>query len=169
MPEKYKEVKKKVYSTISQKEVEKISTLIKEKLFDLVKNRKEITDYQLKYTELNKEYIDLLDKISNHNDELYIGVYRYIFKIPENSRPFLVTTLVPAFEIAFSVKKDNLYIITSDYDGEMTICGMLDVDGDGEVELIIERTFGGEAGVKTTMEIHKQKADGNWMLIYKIK
>jgi len=122
VPEEYKEVKKEVYTTIPQEEVDEISKLIKEKLFHLVKNRKEITDYQLKYTELNKEYIDLLDKISNQNDELYIGVYRYIFKIAENSRPFLVTTLAPAFEIAFSIKKDNLYIITSDYDGEMKIC-----------------------------------------------
>ncbi len=167
VPEKYKEVKKKVYTTIQQEELDKISKLVKGKLFHLVKNRKEITDYQLKHTELNEEYVELLDKISNHNDELYIGIYRYIFKISQNSRPFTIATTLPTVEIAFSVKKDNVYVITSDYAGTMKIQGMLDIDGCGEQEIIIEKVYGGLDEAIKKIEIYKQKTDGNWTLIQK--
>jgi len=46
---------------------------------------------------------------------------------------------------------------------------MLDVDGDSADELIIEKRFAGEAGSTTTVEIYKQKVDGIWTLVYKIK
>jgi hypothetical protein len=43
----------------------------------------------------------------------------------------------------------------------------LDVDGDGEGELIIERSSGGMDWSITTLEMHKQKEDGNWEMIKK--
>jgi len=168
MPEDYKEVKKKVYTTIPQEEVDKIAKLVKDKLFDLIKDRKEITEYQLKHTELSEEYIELLDKISNCNGNLYLGIYRYVFKIEKGSRKF-TPFLVFALEIAFSVTGNNVYLITSNYDGEMAIYGMLDIDGCGEEELIVEKTIGGEDGVTITTEIHKQHADNNWLLIKNVK
>jgi hypothetical protein len=157
VPEKYKEVKKTVYTTIPQEEVDKIATLAKEKLSLLVKNSV--------CKILHEENLELLDKISDYNGELYIGLYRLTLKRARGNNWSYCDN-----QIIFSTKNQNVHFITSREDADwMTICGMLDVDGDGEAELIIERTFGGEAGVKTTMEIHKQKADGNWILVYKIK
>jgi hypothetical protein len=175
VPEAYKEKPVKIYKTIPPEEVDKISTLLKAKLFDLVKNRKEITRYQLKYEELNREKLELLDKIINDNEEFYVGIYRYGFKISPNSRPYKVVTLVPAFEIVFTVKNDNVYVITSQYDdktlfsGNMKILGTLDVDGCGQEELIIEKDFSGEDDILIHLEIYKQNDDGNWTLILKNK
>jgi hypothetical protein len=169
VPEKYKETPTKFYNTISKEEIEKVSKLAKDKLFALVKNRKEIIQYLLMNAELKEEYIELVDKISDRNDEMYIGIYRYNFKIKENDIASQNTTIVPSFEIAFSIKKDKLDVITSDYDGEIEMCGILDVDSDGKGEMIISKTLGGEDGATITMEIYKQKKNGNWALISKLK
>jgi len=99
VPEQYKEVKNIFYPKIRRKEVDKISKIIKRDMFQLVKDREEITKLQLKYTEVNEEYIVLLDKISDHNNELYIGLYRYEFIIPINSRPYRVGHYAPTVDI----------------------------------------------------------------------
>lgn len=166
VPEKYKEVKKKVYTTLPQEEVDKIAKLAKEKLLPLVINRKELKQFKVKDKELEAERIDLLDKISQGNDEMYIGNYRYVFRTAHYG--------VCEYEILFCAKKDKVHVITSNYDetlldGEINICGMLDVNGDGAEELIIEKEFGGEDGSIINLEIYKQEADGNWMQIKKIK
>jgi len=166
VPEKYKEIQRKVYSTISQEEIDKISKLAKEKLFHLIKNRKEITQYKIKDKDLTYEKLELLDKISHRNDELYIGIYRYAFKTTENNYDL---------QIVFSVEKDNVNVITSghddetgDYDGDISIYGMLDVDGCGEEELIMEKVSGGLDEALKNISIYKRKADGNWTRIQKI-
>ncbi len=175
VPESYKEVPGKVYNTVSKEEVDKISKLAKDKLFDLVKNRKELMQYKIKNTELYDEKLYLLDKISDRNGEFYIGIYRYVFKIVDTALKLKMATVVPAFEIVFSVEKDNIHVIASDYDNEtlfngmIKICGMLDVDGCGKEELIIEKEFPSEDEATTNLEIYKQKADGNWTQIKKIK
>jgi hypothetical protein len=51
----------------------------------------------------------------------------------------------------------------------MSIYGMLDVDGCGADELIIEKVFDHEDYLITKLEIYKQKADGNWTRIRKIR
>jgi hypothetical protein len=185
VPEEYKEVQRKVYKTISQEEVDKITKLIKGKLLPLVIKRKELAQYEIKETELYKEYLELLDKITTADNEIYIGIYRYVFKISPDSikispdsRPYRARTIVPAFEIVFSVKNNTVNVITSNYDaetlrdGDMKIQGLLDVDSDGEAKLIMEKVFSGlddpDEAIKN-LEIYKQKADGIWTLIYKIK
>jgi len=165
VPEEYKEIPKKVYTTIPQEEVDKIAKLTKEKLLPLVINRKEVKQYKIKATELHEERIDLLDKISDHKGDLYIGIYRYIFKQRGSYE----------FQIVFSAKQDKLYVITSEYDDEtlcdqvVTIHGMLDFDGCGVEELFIEKICYEEDAFSLTKEIYKQKSDGNWFLIKKIK
>jgi hypothetical protein len=170
VPEGYKEVQRKTYNTISQEEVDKVLTLAKEKLYHLIKNRKEIAKAcKVKGREVYKQRIDLLDKISNRSGELYIGIYKYVFTTADKNGC--------EFEVLFSARKDNVYVITISYEyekpllfeGEIKICGMLDVDGCGEEELIIEKEFGGIDGVTRILEIYKQKADGNWTQIRRIK
>lgn len=159
VPATYKEVKKIVYTTIPQEEVDKIAKLAKEKLYPKVENR---TSTQR--MTLYEDNLELLDKISDHNSELYIGIYNYAFKKPWNGQWSYWDD-----KMIFSAKNHNVHFITGEQDESwMTICGMLDVDSDGEDELIIERTFGGIDGTTTTLEMHKQKDDGNWKMIKKI-
>lgn len=155
VPEKYKEVQK-VYQTISKIEVNNISKLCKTQLYNQFKELKEIG---CKLIGLDKERIDLLDKISDHNDELYVGVYRYVFKTESDG--------YCEYEVTFSVNKNKVHYITNDYNGETKMCGMLDVDEDGEGELIIRRISNDEEGGTEAIEIYKQKDNGNWTLIYK--
>ena len=162
VPEEYKEVKKKVYNTIQQGEVDKIAKLAKEKLLPMIINRKELKQYKIKDAELYKEDLMLLDKMSYQSNDLYIGIYRYMFKIRE-------------YFIVFGTIKDNIYVITSnysdevpDYDGVVSIYGMLDVDGDGNEELIMEKVFSGLDEAIYNIEIYKQEADGKWARIQKI-
>jgi hypothetical protein len=182
VPEEYKEGQRKVYTTIPQEEVDKIAKLAKEKLLPLVINRKELTQYEIRETELYKEYLELLDKITNADNEIYIGIYRYVFKISPDSikispdsRPYRARTIVPAFEIVFSVKNNTVNVITSDYDsetlsnGNIKILDMLDIDGCGKNELLIEKEYGGMDEVITNLEVYKQKIDGSWTQIKKIR
>lgn len=166
VPEKYKEMQRKVYTTISREEIDRISKLAREKLFHLIKNRREITQYKIKDKDLTYEKLELLDKISHRNDELYIGIYRYAFKTTEDNYDL---------QIVFSVEKDNVNVITSgrddetgDYDGDISIYGMLDVDGCGEEELIMEKVSAGLDEALKNISIYKRKADGNWTRIQKI-
>jgi hypothetical protein len=162
VPEKYKEVKKKVYTTIPQEEVDKIAKLAKEKLLPLLISRKGFAKYKITEMELYKDSLLHLDKISYRNDELYIGRYQYAFKTAKNAY---------WFDIIFSARKDSFHIVTTDYEegdlvaGYMTIYGMLDVDGCGEDELIIEKEAPREGETTIWLEIHKQKPDGNWTRI----
>jgi len=166
VPEEYKEVKKKVYTTIPQEEVDKIAKLAKEKLLPLVISRKGFAKYKITEMELYKDSLFHLDKISYRNDELYIGRYLYAFKTAKTSY---------WFQIIFSVRKDNFHVVTTNYEegdlvaGYMTIYGMLDVDGCGEDELVIEKEAPRENETTIWLEIHKQKLDGNWMLIKVVK
>lgn len=166
VPEEYKEVKKKVYTTIPQEEVDKIATLAKQKLLPLVIKRKGFAKYKITEMELYKDSLFDLDKISYRNDELYIGRYLYAFKTAKTSY---------WFEIIFSTRKDNFHVVTTNYEegdlvaGYMTIYGMLDVDGCGEDELVIEKEAPRENETTIWLEIHKQKLDGNWMLIKVVK
>jgi hypothetical protein len=167
VPEGYKEVQRNVYKTISKEEIEKISKLANDKLLPLVKNRKEVKKYKVKEAELFREELRLLDKISYRNDDMYIGIYYCTFATVKNTDRFDVGIL-------FSITKDNVSIITSDYDdetldfGNTSIYGMLDVDGCGEEELIIEKEYPSEDKAITNLEIYKQKADGSWKRIQKI-
>lgn len=168
VPEAYKEVKKKVYTTIPQEEVDKIAKLAKEKLFDLVKNRKEVKKYKVKRAEIVREGLYVLDKISYGNGDVYIGIYYRVHATAENTDRF-------DMEILFSATKDRIYVIASQYDditlieGSIRICGMIDVDGDGCEELIIEKEYYvDEVGV-TNMEIYTRIVDGSWILIKKAK
>lgn len=161
VPEEYKEVKKKVYTAIPQEEIDKVAKLAKDKLLPLVINRKELKRHKIKDTELYKEDLMLLDKISYPNNNLYIGVYRYMFKIQE-------------YFVAFAIFRQNLYVITSNYDdvtyydGNMSIQGTLDVDGSGDEGLIIEKQYLGPGEVTANLEVYKQKKDGNWTRIQKL-
>ncbi len=159
VPEEYKEIKKIVYTTIPQGEVDIIAKRAREKLYPMVENKTKTHGWSL-----YEENLERLDKISDRNGELYIGVYNFAFKKPFDARQWSYWD----DKMIFSAKNSNVHFITGEQDeGWMTICGMLDVDGDGDGELIIERTFGDEDGSTTTLEIHKQKTDGNWTLIYK--
>lgn len=168
VPKSYKEAPRKAYTTISKEEVDKISELAKNNLFDLIKNRKEVTQHKIKKTELVREELQILDKISHRNHELYmyIGIYLYVFKTAEDSH---------WFGIIFSARKDSIYVITSNYDdenlwdGRVTIYGKLDVDGCGEDELLIEKEYESEDETTVYLEIYKQKADGIWKRIVRIK
>jgi hypothetical protein len=169
VPEKYIESHTKVFDIITKEEIHKISKLVKDKLFTLVKNRKEFMQY--KVTELFEENLKVLDKVLHQNNELYIGEYWYYFKTDKSINGLKIVDDIP---IIFSVKKDNVYAITSSYDdetlniGEMSICGMLDVDNCGYDELIIQKYFGSLDAPTIHMEIFKQKTDGNWIRVKKI-
>jgi len=164
VPEKYRVLRTMSFNEISKEEVDKILKLVKEKLLPLVKIRKELTKYKINEMELVSENIDLLDKISYRNHEMYIGICWYDFKTAKD---------IDRFKIVFSVKKEDIYDITSNYDndkllaGGMKIHGLLDVDGCGKEELIIEKIYGGLYESFRDLEIYKQKAEGNWMLIKK--
>lgn len=166
VPEEYKEVKKKVYTTIPQEEVDKIAKLAKEKLLPLVISRKGFAKYKITEMELYKDSLLFLDKLSYRNDELYIGRYQYAFKTAKTSY---------WFDIIFSARKGSFHIVTTDYEegdlvaGYMTIYGMLDVDGCGEDELVIEKEAPREDETTIWLEIHKQKPDGNWIRIKVVK
>jgi|GEM_PF-4211387 len=169
VPEKYEVVRNISFNEISKEEVERISKLAVDRLFDLIKNRKELKRFKIEDKKLDEQKIDLLDKISDFNGEMYIGIYRYIFRTAHEG--------VFELQILFSKKKDNIYVITTDFDyeknmvseGDINICGMLDFDGCGEKELIVEKESGGPDEATTILEIYKQKADGNWIQIKKIK
>ncbi|MFH2045048.1 MAG: hypothetical protein ABIK92_07865 [Pseudomonadota bacterium] len=166
VPEEYKEVKKNVYTAIPQEEVDKIAKLAKEKLLPLLINRKGFAKYKIREMELFKENLWILDKISYQNHELYIGEYQYGFKGAETSYHF---------HIIFSATKDNMHIVTTNYEegdlvaGYMETYGMLDFDGCGNDELVIEKEAPREDETTIWLEIHKQKPDGNWMIIKVVK
>jgi hypothetical protein len=166
VPEEYKEVQKKTFTTISQEEVDKISKLAKEKLLPLLINRKGFSKYKINEMELYKENLLFLDKISYRNDDLYIGRYQYAFKTAKTAY---------RFDIIFSARRDNFHVVTTDYEdgdlvaGYMKIYGMLDVDGCGADELIIEKEAPREDETTIWLEIHKQKPGGNWTLIKVVK
>lgn len=170
VPEKYKVLRTISFKEISKEEVDKISKLAKDKLFHLIKNIKALKRCKIIETELVREKMELLDKISVRNHEMYIGIYRYAFRSGDKALGLC------EFDALFSVREDNVYAITINYEhgkaslfeGEINICGMLDVDGDGGEELIIEKLFGGEPGLTINLEIYKQKADGNWTQVKKI-
>ena len=163
VPEKYKVLRTISFKEISKEEVDKILKLVKEKLLPLVKNRKELKKNKINEMEWVAENIDLLDKISYRDHEMYIGIYWYGFKTAKDG---------DRFQIVFSVNKEDVYDITSNYDndklsaGGMKIHGLLDV-GCGKEELIIEKIYGGLYESFRDLEIYKQKAGGNWMLIKK--
>ncbi|MBN1365979.1 MAG: hypothetical protein JW976_14315 [Syntrophaceae bacterium] len=160
VPETYKEVKKKVYTTLPREEVDKIAKLAKAKLYLMVEDRTKTQKMSL-----YEDNLELLDKISDHNGELYLGIYNFSFKKPWNKRQWSYWD----DKMIFSAKNHNVHFITGEQDEDyMTICGMLDVDSDGEDELIIERSSGGLDVSTTTLEMHKQKEDGNWKMIKKI-
>jgi hypothetical protein len=169
VPEKYKVLRPISFKEISKEEVDKISRLAKDKLFHLVKNRKELKRCRIIETKLVREKMELLDKISVGNNEMYIGIYKFAFGSADKALGLC------EFDVLFYVKEGNIYAITSDHDdetlfgGEMKIQGILDVDGCGEGEVIIEKLFTGEAGPTINLEIYKQKADGNWTQITRIK
>ena len=165
VPEEYEEIKKIVCTTIPQGEVGIIAKRAREKLYPMVENKTKIHGWSL-----YEENLERLDKISDRNGELYIGVYNFAFKKPFDARQWSYWD----DKIIFSAKNNNVHFITGEQDETfMTICGMLDVDIDGEDELIIERTSIGEDADDPVswiiVEIYKQKEDGNWTLVYKIK
>lgn len=166
VPESYKEAPRKAYTTISKEEVDKISELAKNNLFDLIKNRKEVKQYKLKKSELIRAELQGLDKISHRNDDLYIGVYLYVFETAKDTH---------WFGIVFSARKDSIYVITTNYDdeilwdGRVTIYSTLDVDGCGEDELLIEKEYETEDETTVYLEIYKQRTDGSWERIVRIK
>jgi hypothetical protein len=166
VPEEYTEVKKKFYTTIPQEEVDKVEKLAKEKLLPLLINRKGFAKYKIREMELLKENLYLLDKISYRNDALYIGRYDY---------KFITAKKAYHFNIIFTATKDNVHIVTTDYEegdlvaAYMETYGMLDVDGCGEDELLIEKVAPREDETTIWLEMHKQKPDGNWTLIKVIK
>ncbi len=171
VPEKYKVSRTISFKEISKEEVDKISKLAKDKLFHLVRNTKALKKCKIIETQLVREKMELLDKISVRNKEMYIGIYRFAFRSADEALGSCT------FDVLFSARGDNIYAITINYDyeknfffeGEINICGMLDVNGDGEEELIIEKLFsGGEAGPTINLEIYKQKSDGKWAQIRKI-
>lgn len=174
VPEEYKEIKKKVYTTIPQEEVDKITKLAKEKLLPLLINRKGFAKYKIKEMELYKENLLLLDKVSHRNGDLYIGRYTYKFKTAK-IRAEMSGINSYTFGVVFSATKDNVHIVTTDYeDGDlvasyMEIYGMLDVDGCGEDELLIEKEAPREDETTIWLEIHKQQPDGNWTRIKAVK
>jgi hypothetical protein len=162
VPEKYKEGHTKVSTTISKDEIDRITKLAQTKLLSLVKKRKETREYKITGRELDEERLNLLDKISDSKGYVYIGVYRF--------RLELGTCCPWAPGIAFSVRNDDIHIIATDVStNDMKICGMLDVDGDGEEELIIKQEYHSEDESTLTLDIYKQKADGGWIRIYKLK
>lgn len=174
VPEEYKEVKKKVYTTIPQEEVDKIAKLAKEKLLPLLINRKGFAKYKIKEMELYEENLLLLDKVSHRKGDLYLGRYTYKFKTAK-TRAEMSGINSYTFDIVFSATKDNVHIVTTDYeDGDLVasyieIYGMLDVDGCGEDELIIEKEAPREDETTIWLEIHKQQPDGNWTRIKAVK
>jgi len=179
VPEEYEEAPKKIYDKVSGEEVDRVLKIIKKNLFNLEKNRKEYkqsySDKTLKLYSKDsppKNYKDtiyyyeelkFLDKISRRSGEFYIGMYWYHF----NS--------ASALQIIFTIKNNNISIITTSHDeetldsGDMKILGMLDVDGCGEDELLITKRFGDNDAGTVNMEFYKQKADGNWVRIKKFR
>lgn len=165
VPEKFKEPAEENYYSITKIEIENISKIIKDKLFDLIKKRKELASYKLTRADIYNQDFEFLDKIrAKSNATLYIGTYWYDFKTKDNSY---------SIQIVFGIENDDLKVITSNYDdtlesASVEIFGMLDVDGCGERELIIGKTIYDEVKLPTELEIYKQKIDGNWIRIKKI-
>ena len=164
VPETYKVLRTISFKDISKEEVDKISKLVKEKLLPLVKNRKELKKNKINEMELAAEGIDLLDKISYGSREMFIGIYWYGFKAAKRGE---------RVQIVFSANKEDVYDITSNYNndilssGGVKIHGLLDFDGCGKEELIIEKEYGGLYQSFRDLEIYKQKTEGNWTLIKK--
>jgi hypothetical protein len=169
VPESYQAMPRKVYPNISKEEITAIESLLKQKLFPLIKNRKELAHYKVKQESISSEELLLLDKVSLRNEEMYIGVYLYIFEIGKGSF---------RSEIVVSLKNEGVQVVTSKYDeykgqildgGMMNIYGMLYVDGCGEDELIIEKEYDHEYEAINILGIYKQKNGVNWMLVQEMK
>lgn len=163
VPEAYQATPRKVYTSISKEEVATIESILKQKLFHLIKNRKELAHYKVKQETISSEELLLLDKVSRRNEEMYIGVYHYIFKVGKGSF---------RSDIVFSLKNEDVQVVTSKYDehngqildgGMMSIYGMLDVDGCGEDELIIEKEYDHEYEAINILGLYKQKSGSNWI------
>ena len=167
VPEQYGEVGTKFALAISEDEVARISKLASDKLFRLVMKRKELTQYAIKEKELDERQMVLLDKICRAGEEMYIGIYTYVFRTANAG--------ILEFDAVFSAGQDDIRIITTQYDDEtlrcgmMKICGMVDIERGGKEELIIEKEFGGHDETTTNLEIYKQEMDGSWSRVKNIR
>lgn len=170
VPEAYHASPRKVHASISKEEVTTIESILKQKLFPLIKNRKELTRYKIKQESIFSEELLLLDKVTRRNGPMYIGVYHYIFEVGKGSA---------RSSIVFTVKDEDVRVVTSKHEehkgyvldgGMMSINGMLDVDGCGEDELIVEKEYyhEGEAEAINVLGIYKQKGSGKWIPIQKM-
>lgn len=169
VPEKYKETPNKLSKILSKEEVDRISKLAKSQLPELINNRKEIEQRigdHIKGHSLKKERLEFLDKISDPKNDFYIGISKVLLRTAKGG---LTST-----EIVFCIKKEKMYCITSQNDQDtyeqsrMKICGMLDIDGCGENELMIEKVIEGMNEAITNLEFYKQKSCGSWIRIKKI-
>lgn len=166
VPEEYKAERTISFETISREEIDKTEMLVQNQLLPLVKGKKLVTYKTKESKPYGGEGLLCLDKMSDNNDMTYIGIYGYIFETVEDSY---------GVSVAFSTKNSQFHVIATDpddampYSNIMTICGMLDVDGCGREELIIEKEFPDEDQSITSFEIYKQQSDGNWTLLTKIK
>jgi len=166
VPEEYKEARKVSFGPISQEDVDRISKLAQKQLLPLVLKRRELARYRSgTKTKPYSERLKCLDRISDSNDEMYIGVYGYVLETANDSY---------GVSAVFSAKNNHVHVIATDHDDAisygsiMTVCGMLDVDGCGREELIIEKEFPDEDQSITNLEIYKQEINGSWTLLKKI-
>jgi len=175
VPEAYQATPRKVYASVSQEEVTAIESLLKQKLFHLIKNRKEYSKYKLRRESIYSEQILLLDKVSRNNGGIYVGVYEYTFSTGRQPGQGGFDS-----KILFSVENNDVRFVTNQYEaryglilhgGLMNIYGMLDVDGCGEDELIVEKEYDHEyeAEAINILGIYKQKNDVNWMPVKEMK
>ena len=160
VPDAYKESPRKIFSMISSEELAVVSKLVKEQLLAELKNKKELErsdgkkffTAELSNTDISYADVVTLEKISRRNGEMYIGFIHFIDGELAHKR------------LMFSAKVDNVKLITGTLG---SISGMLDMDGCGEDELIVEKGYGSEDESFNWLEIYKQKMDGSWVQIIK--
>ncbi len=167
VPEEYKEIPQTLCTTIQKAEVDEITKLAKEKIFDLIKDRKEVKKYKVKHAAVFRDELELLEKVSSRKGVMYIGIYHRVYATPENTDRF-------DLEILFSAEKDKVHFITSQYDdvtlddGDLRLYGSLDVDGCGQEELFIEKLYPSEDGPTIYLEMYKRQSNDEWTMIRKI-
>ena len=165
VPDAYKETRRKLYRSISAEEVAAVEKLVNEKLFIELQNKKEldvrmsgrIQKFKFNDAAIKHAQLLMLDKIHQRGKVMFIGVFKYRFKTNDD---------IIGYQVMFSVIERSVKLITGTSEPTLNVLGMLDVDGDGEDELVVDRGHGADE-YTGWQEIYKQQQDGSWLQIMK--
>ena len=152
VPDAYKETTRNVYRTISREEIGAVEGQIKKQLYAELSSQREMAQYKFNVEDMMFAELRMLDKISRHGKDMYVGVVYF-------GRGNLWNK-----SLVFSAHDMTVKFLTIT-NKLITIKGMLDVDGCGKDELIIEKMLIGEDRCISQLETFKQYDDGSWRVI----